>query len=100
MPRTSWDSRSRGDIVFVSLTCYSNTLKKYTQKLDEIELLDNRIKVTRKVKDLDIISSSHAELEDAVTLSTSQAGDPGSNPGGCLTRVTQCMNERGRNYQL
>ncbi len=31
---------------------------------------------------------------------TSQAGEPGSNPGGVLTRVTQCMNERGRDYQL
>ncbi len=28
------------------------------------------------------------------------AGDPGSNPGGSLTRVTQCMNERGRDYKL
>ncbi len=31
--------------------------------------------------------------------STSQAGDPGLNPGGGLTQVTQCMNERGRDYQ-
>ncbi len=31
---------------------------------------------------------------------TSQAGDPGSNPGGDLTWVTQCMDERGREYQL
>ncbi len=28
--------------------------------------------------------------------SVSQAGDPGSNPSGGLTRVTQCMNEMGR----
>ncbi len=33
-------------------------------------------------------------------LSASQAGDPGSNLGGGLTWVTQCMNERGRDYQL
>ncbi len=32
--------------------------------------------------------------------SASQAGDPGLNPGGGLTQVTQCMNERGRYYQL
>ncbi len=32
--------------------------------------------------------------------STSQAGDPGLNPSGGLTRVTQCMNEMGRDYQL
>ncbi len=33
-------------------------------------------------------------------LSASQSGTPGSNPGGGLTWVTQCMNERGRDYQL
>ncbi len=27
-------------------------------------------------------------------------GDLGSNPGGGLTRVIQCMDERGRDYQL
>ncbi len=32
--------------------------------------------------------------------SASQSGDPGSNPGGGLTRITQCMNERGRDCQL
>ncbi len=32
--------------------------------------------------------------------SASQVGDPGLNPGGGLTRVTQCMNERGKDYQL
>ncbi len=32
--------------------------------------------------------------------STSQAGDQGSNPDEGLNWVTQCMNERGRNYQL
>ncbi len=32
--------------------------------------------------------------------SPSQAGDLGSNHDGGLTRVTQCMNERGRDYQL
>ncbi len=32
--------------------------------------------------------------------SASQTGDPGSNHGGGLTWVTQCMNERGRDYQL
>ncbi len=30
--------------------------------------------------------------------SASHAGDPGSNPGGSLTQVTQCMNERERDY--
>ncbi len=38
--------------------------------------------------------------DSSIKLSTSQAGDPGSNPGGELTWVTQCMNERGRDYQL
>ncbi len=28
--------------------------------------------------------------------STSQSGDPGSNPNGGLTQITQCMNERGK----
>ncbi len=32
--------------------------------------------------------------------SACQFGDPGSNPSGGLTQVTQCMNERGRDYQL
>ncbi len=32
--------------------------------------------------------------------SASQTGDPGSNLGRGLTRVTKCMNERGRDYQL
>ncbi len=32
--------------------------------------------------------------------STSQAGDPGSNPSGGLTQGNQCMNERGRDYHL
>ncbi len=32
--------------------------------------------------------------------SASEAGDPGLNPGGGLTQVTQCFNERGRDYQL
>ncbi len=30
----------------------------------------------------------------------SQSWNPGLNPGGGLTRVIQCMNERGRDYQL
>ncbi len=33
-------------------------------------------------------------------LSASHAGDLSSNPGGGLTGVTQCMYERGRDYQL
>ncbi len=32
-----------------------------------------------------------------IYLSTSQAGDPGSNPTGGLTHV---MNDSGRDYQL
>ncbi len=32
--------------------------------------------------------------------SASQSGEPGSNPGGGLTWVTQCMNEKGRDCQL
>ncbi len=32
--------------------------------------------------------------------SASQSGDLTSNPGEGLTQVTQCMNERGRDYQL
>ncbi len=32
--------------------------------------------------------------------SASHAGDLGSNPSGGLTQVTQCMNERERDYQL
>ncbi len=32
--------------------------------------------------------------------SASQAVDAGSNPSGGLTCVTQCMNERGKDYQL
>ncbi len=32
--------------------------------------------------------------------SASHAGDPGSNPGGDLTLVTQFMNDKGRDYQL
>ncbi len=31
--------------------------------------------------------------------SASQSGDSGSNPGGGLTQVIQCMNERRRDYQ-
>ncbi len=30
--------------------------------------------------------------------SASQSGDSCSNPSGGMTRVTQCMNERGRDY--
>ncbi len=33
-------------------------------------------------------------------LSASQAGDLVLNPGGGLTQVTQCMNERRRDSQL
>ncbi len=33
-------------------------------------------------------------------LSASHAGDLGSNPVRGLTQVTQCMNERGRDYLL
>ncbi len=33
-------------------------------------------------------------------LSASQSGDVGLNTGGGLTRVTQCMNKRGRDFQL
>ncbi len=33
-------------------------------------------------------------------LSTSQSGDPGSNPSCDLIQINQCKNERGRDYQL
>ncbi len=32
--------------------------------------------------------------------SASQAWGPGLNPSGGLSRVTQCMDERGRDHQL
>ncbi len=46
-------------------------------------------------------SKFHGETDRSVgKFSVSHAGDSGSNPGGSLIRVTLCMNERGRDYQL
>ncbi len=43
-----------------------------------------------------ILNLVFGEGDSSVGKFASQAWDPGSNPSGGLTQVTQCMNERGR----